>query len=129
MHRQERAIELTGRFYRHDMRYPSPIRVCTKRKGSLRFPVLEGHLESGRAPRCIHDVLIIVHDRRTRETFKFAYFFCRGKRLPRNTSLSRQARRLVLGDVIVMRVGSRIDAQVVNMRGDDRLLADWFVPK
>src|SRR5262245_13911304 len=103
--------------------------MSTKRKGSLRYPIVEGCLDSMQVGGRIHDILVVVEDLQSGKCVKFMYFFRRGCHLPHNVFISGEARSVVLGDVVVMRIGSRFDAPVVNMRRGDAAIADWLVPR
>lgn len=72
----------------------------------------------------VHDVVVYVHHQAAdglSTTSKFQVFFKRHVHLPHNEELD------LKGDVVVMRVASRNQLSVVNMRRSDTKIADFIV--
>ncbi|KAF8173040.1 hypothetical protein K438DRAFT_1981228 [Mycena galopus ATCC 62051] len=103
-----RAIDrfVNARVYSSASKSSSPvpihIRSTGAKPGSLRYPCVEDVLDGAAVQAHVHD---------------------RHVRLPKSKSAH------IRGDLVVMRVGSKNDDSVVNMRAGDRQSADFIVKK
>ena len=88
---------------------------------SPRYPCIESTLDYPTVQPHIHDVYVVVKHGRITTTFRV--FFKRHIMLPVSGYLG------VHGDVLIMRVASRSNASVVNMRSTDGRLADYVAKK
>ncbi|KAF8144081.1 hypothetical protein K438DRAFT_1783201 [Mycena galopus ATCC 62051] len=122
-----RAIDrfVNARVYSSASKSSSPVPIHTRstgaKPGSLRYPCVEDVLDGAAVQAHVHDVFVILKHRG--RTARFRLFFKRHVRLPKSKSAH------IRGDLVVMRVGSKNDDSVVNMRAGDRQSADFIVKK
>ncbi|KAJ7635922.1 hypothetical protein B0H17DRAFT_1217191 [Mycena rosella] len=102
---------------------PAFISAHTRCRGSdpqaLRYPCVESVLDCAAFQPHVHDLYVTV--KHGRHTSRFRLFFKRHIRLPDNPNVG------IRGDLLIMRVASRNEASVVNMRLSDRKLVDYVV--
>ncbi|KAJ7027148.1 hypothetical protein C8F04DRAFT_1267290 [Mycena alexandri] len=103
---------------------PVPSRCSSTNPQDARLPFVETVMGQSSVQPCIHNVLVLVHhkgaDGRSAIS-KFRIFFKRHVRLPYNWRLDLQ------GDIVVMRIASRSQSSVVNLRRSDNRIADFIV--
>ncbi|KAJ7087577.1 hypothetical protein B0H15DRAFT_781268, partial [Mycena belliarum] len=112
---------LRSRLYSTVSAAPTFTAVFTRSRtnpNGLRFPCVESIFNHFGLQPYIHDIEVeLKHGRRTSI---FRAFFKRHVRLPPNPTVA------IKGDLLLMRVGSRNENLVVNLRKGDRQLADYI---
>ncbi|KAI0763729.1 hypothetical protein BC629DRAFT_1293822, partial [Irpex lacteus] len=94
------------------------VKVSTRCVQHERYPFVESVLDHAVLQPYIHDCSLRVHE--GGRWTSFLIFFKRHCRLPRNRGVFR-------GDLLVMRTSCH--GKVINMRGRDRILANWAVER
>jgi hypothetical protein len=118
---------ITARLYpalRRAISVPVPSRCSSTKAQDARLPFVENVMGHHSLQPYVHDVVVYVHHQAAdglSTTSKFQVFFKRHVHLPHNEELD------LKGDVVVMRVASRNQLSVVNMRRSDTKIADFIV--
>lgn len=90
-----------------------------------RFPVPETFFVEHSVQPYVHDCDIYL--RENGQQHQFRIFFKWHTRLAINKAIPTSEHLAARGDILVMRVGSRIKGNVINMRGRDVALSDRLV--
>jgi len=88
-----------------------------------RYPLAESVLDDAIIQPYVHDCMVLVHE--GSQVHRFRVFYKRHCHLPVNRSFA--GRRILRGDIVVMRAGVLCPLSVVNMRGRDTAVSDWMI--
>jgi hypothetical protein len=127
---QTHIRKLRGRFYSSSLQRPLQTVIATRCSPHPHqyYPFAESVLASPKLQPYVHDLEATVVERRN--TYRYRVFFKRHCRLSINLSLyGLNPESRLRGDVVVMRVGSKGDGALVNMRERDTVISDYLVAK
>ena len=128
---QSHEMKIRARLYASDRR-PCQVLVPTwckfpPRAVGPRFPYAESMLEDAKIQPYVHDCIVNVIE--GAHTYRFRVFYKRHARLRANNHLPMTDGVSMRGSMFVMRVAALEPSSVVNMRGRDTVLADYFIGK
>ena len=128
---QSHEMKIRARLYASDRR-PCQVLVPTWCKFPPRavgphFPYTESMLEDAKIQPYVHDCIMNMIE--GAHTYRFHVFYKRHARLRANNHLPMTDGVSMRGSMFVMRVAALEPSSVVNMRGRDTVLADYFIGK